>query len=190
MKTNPTPNYQSAAVLGHPEIIETAQESKRIAAYLEAKGIRTIHGSLNDDAIRKEVWAKKIDIVITLGGDGTVLRAGHLCAPVDVPILPINMGSLGFLIEVTPEAWPEAIDRLLAGDCWFEDRMMLQASLWRGKKKLYQLDVLNDAVIARGKDLRPVHLRVSLDGLEMTTYVADALVVSTPTGSTAYALAA
>ncbi|MEJ2758201.1 MAG: NAD(+)/NADH kinase, partial [Anaerolineales bacterium] len=158
--------------------------------YLEAKGIHTIYGSLNDDLIRQEMWTKKIDIVITLGGDGTVLRAGHLCAPVNVPILAINMGSLGFLIEVSPEVWPEAIDRLLAGDCWIEDRMMLQASLWRGEKKLYQLDVLNDAVIARGKNLRPVHLRVSLDGLEMTTYVADALVVATPTGSTAYALAA
>jgi len=190
MSTKPTPNYQNAAVLGHPDIIETAKEAERVAYYLEAKGIRTIHGSLHDDAIRKEIWSKNIDLVVTLGGDGTVLRAGHLCAPVNVPILAINMGSLGFLIEVSPKEWPQAIDRLLAGDCWIEDRMMLQASLWRAEKKLYQLDVLNDAVIARGENLRPVHLRVSLDGLEMTTYVADALVVSTPTGSTAYALAA
>jgi len=190
MKTNAAPNFRSAAVLGHPEIIATAQEAARIAEYLETKGIRTVHGSLNDDAIREEIWAKKIDLVVTLGGDGTVLRAGHLCAPVNIPILAVNMGSLGFLIEVDPSGWMEAIDRLLAGDCWYEDRMMLQTSLWRGNKKFYQLDVLNDAVIARGENLRPVHLRVSLDGLEVTTYVADALVVSTPTGSTAYALAA
>lgn len=190
MSINPTPNYRSAAVLGHPDIMETVEEAVRIADYLEAKGIRAVHGSLNDDAIRKEIWEKKIDLVITLGGDGTVLRAGHLCAPVNIPILAVNMGSLGFLIEVEPEEWMDAVDRLLAGDCRFEDRMMLQTSLWRGKKKLYQLDVLNDAVIARGENLRPVHLRVNVDGLTVTTYVADALVVSTPTGSTAYALAA
>lgn len=190
MSINPTPNYRSAAVLGHPDIMETVEEAVRIADYLEAKGIRAVHGSLNDDAIRKEIWEKKIDLVITLGGDGTVLRAGHLCAPVNIPILAVNMGSLGFLIEVEPEEWMDAVDRLLAGDCRFEDRMMLQTSLWRGEKKLYQLDVLNDAVIARGENLRPVHLRVNVDGLTVTTYVADALVVSTPTGSTAYALAA
>lgn len=190
MSINPTPNYRSAAILGHPDIMETVEEAVRIADYLEAKGIRAVHGSLNDDAIRKEIWEKKIDLVITLGGDGTVLRAGHLCAPVNIPILAVNMGSLGFLIEVEPEEWMDAVDRLLAGDCRFEDRMMLQTSLWRGEKKLYQLDVLNDAVIARGENLRPVHLRVNVDGLTVTTYVADALVVSTPTGSTAYALAA
>jgi NAD+ kinase len=128
--------------------------------------------------------------VITLGGDGTVLRAGHICAPVDVPILPVNMGSFGFLIEVSPAEWRDAIDRLFKGDFWYEDRMMLNATIWRGDECLDRLDVLNDVVIARANSLRPVHLSVSLDGQVVTTYVADALVVSTPTGSTAYALAA
>jgi NAD+ kinase len=109
---------------------------------------------------------------------------------VEVPILPVNMGSFGFLIEVPPTGWRAAINRLLEGDFWYEDRMMLDARIWRGEECLGTLNVLNDAVIARTASLRPVHLRVSLDGQVVTTYVADALVVSTPTGSTAYALAA
>ena len=133
---------------------------------------------------------QEFDLVVTLGGDGTVLRAGHLCAPKNIPILPVNLGSLGFLIELSPEDWSKAVQRLLAGDFWVENRMMLRARIWREEQCLDEFDVLNDVVVARGMYLRPVHLRVSLDGQAVTTYVADALVVSTPTGSTAYALAA
>ena len=182
--------FQRIAILAHPLVIAAIGEAAKIAEYLQAKHIETVYGLLNDDELREAVLEKSFDLVITLGGDGTVLRAGHLCAPVDVPILPVNMGSFGFLIEVSPSEWREAIDRLLEGDFWYENRMMLNATIWRGQECLERLVVLNDAVIARAASLRPVHLQVRLDGQVVTTYVADALVVSTPTGSTAYALAA
>jgi NAD+ kinase len=190
MSANQPQNFELVVVLAHPLIKEAAEEAALVASYLTQKGVQAVSGSLNDEALRQRVMAKQADLVITMGGDGTVLRAGHLCAPVEIPILPVNLGSLGFLIEISPPGWREAIDRLLQGDCWYEDRMMLHTSIWRGEECLHQLDVLNDAVIARAENLRPVHLRVSLDGLAMTTYVADALVAATPTGSTAYALAA
>lgn len=190
MSATHSPDYQNIAILAHPSIPEAPAEAARIAAYLEEKRIQAVHGLLSDEAMQELIHTRQVDLVITLGGDGTVLRAGHLCAPAGIPILPVNMGSLGFLIEVSPTGWQVAIDRLLAGDSWLEDRMMLQTSVRRGDTLLAQLDVLNDAVIARAENLRPVHLRVSLDGLAVTTYVADALVVATPTGSTAYALAA
>ncbi len=183
-------DYQYVAVLAHPLIHEAADEALLVVDYLTQKDIKAVGGSLNDESLRQQVISRQVDLVITLGGDGTVLRAGHLCAPVNIPILPINLGSLGFLIEISPPDWQSAIDRLLDGECWYEDRMMLHTTIWRGEECIHQMDVLNDAVIARAENLRPVHLQVSLDGLAMTTYVADALVVSTPTGSTAYALAA
>lgn len=190
MSTNHAHTFNRIAILAHPLIKEAVSEAEKIRDYLQSKHTEAVTGLLNDDLLRQEILDKSFDLVLTLGGDGSVLRAGHLCAPVDVPILPVNMGSFGFLIEVSPTEWKAAIDRLLAGDYWYEDRMMLHASIWRGEECLHRLDVLNDAVIARTATLRPVHLRVSLDGQVVTTYVADALIVSTPTGSTAYALAA
>lgn len=190
MGSNETPQFERIAVLAHPQIEDALEQAVRMSEDLEARGLTVIHGNLNDETIRSQVVKEHFDLVVTLGGDGTVLRAGHLCAPHNIPILPVNLGSLGFLIELAPEEWPEAIDRLLAGDFWIEKRMMLHARIWHQGAYIEEFDVLNDAVIARGENLRPVHLRVSLDGQAVTTYVADALVVSTPTGSTAYALAA
>ncbi len=190
MGKNQTQKFQQIALLAHPLIENALAQAGLMAKDLETRGFRAIHGSLSDEALKQQVVEEGFDLVVTLGGDGTVLRAGHLCAPHDIPILPVNMGSLGFLIELNLGDWPQAIDRLIAGDFWFEKRMMLHVRVWRGEIRLDAFDVLNDAVIARGENLRPLHLRVSLDGQAVTTYVADALVVSTPTGSTAYALAA
>lgn len=177
------------ALLAHPSIESASDQAVQMAQYLSTRGVTAIHGNLNDFDLRQQVVDQGFDLVITLGGDGTVLRAAHLCAPHEIPILPINMGSLGFLIELEPEDWPGCVDRLLAGDFWIEKRMMLHTAVWRGEVCQAEFDVLNDTVIARGEHLRPVHLRASLDGQAVTTYVADALVVSTPTGSTAYTLA-
>ena len=190
MSTKHAKNFNQIAILVHPSVPEAVDVAAQMTEHLKEKNIQAVYGFLNDAKLREAVLQPSFDLVITLGGDGTVLRAGHLCAPVEVPILPVNMGSFGFLIEVTPSKWKEAIRRLLEGDFWYEDRMMLTATIWRGDECLDSLDVLNDAVIARAASLRPVHLQVSLDGQVVTTYVADALVVSTPTGSTAYALAA
>lgn len=170
-----------------PRSLEMAAE---LAAYLDSLGVEHAHGSLYDEGLRSGVQAGQADVLIALGGDGTMLRAGHLCAPYKVPILGINLGGLGFLIEIQREGWKEALTKLLEGKFWLETRMMLHTTHLRGDDKLGTWDVLNECVIGRGEMVRPVRLTAVLDGHLLTTYVADALIVSTPTGSTAYALAA
>lgn len=182
--------FKRVIILAHPLVDQALIEATRIARYLDARGLETAYGLLNDDALRQRVQAREFDLVISLGGDGTVLRAGHLCAPYNVPILAVNHGRFGFLIEVVAGEWPRYLDALLAGDYWYEDRMMLRATLWRGRERIGCWEVLNEIVIGRGMPARPVHLVTSLDGKPLTTYVADALIAATPTGSTAYALAA
>lgn len=190
MTAKQKPRFERIAVLAHPQLEAAAAEAKSITAYLQSSQVQAVAGLLNDETMRQQIAEKAFDLVIVLGGDGTVLRAGHLCAPYNTPILAINLGSLGFLIEVSPDSWRPALERLLAGDYWFEERMMLRTRVWRGEQQIAAWDVLNDIVIARNENLRPVHLSASLDGQAMTTYVADALILATPTGSTAYALAA
>lgn len=119
-----------------------------------------------------------------------MLRAGHLCGPAKVPILGINMGRFGFLIEVQLDQWRKLLPRLQSGEYWLEQRMMLAVEHWRGDSRLGTWDALNEVAVGRGEYLRPVHLTAYLDGRFLTTYVADALIAATATGSTAYALAA
>jgi NAD+ kinase len=182
--------FENIAVLAHPQIPAAVAKVTEVTSYLESQGAKTAGGALNDEALRRQVQEEAFDLVLVLGGDGTVLRAGHLCAPHHIPILAINMGSFGFLIEVPEDAWKEYLDQLMRGEYWFEKRMMLNTQIWRGEECLGDWEVLNDTVIARGNELRPVLLSASLDGQAVTTYVADALIVATPTGSTAYSLAA
>ncbi len=119
-----------------------------------------------------------------------MLRAGHLCAPVGVPILGINLGRFGFLIEIQKDQWRQVLPKLFEGGYWIEKRMMLRARQWRAEARLDAWDVVNEAVVSNGQIKRPVRLITSVDGSYLTTYVADGLIASTPTGSTAYALAA
>ena len=100
------------------------------------------------------------------------------------------MGRLGFLSEMGPENWYMRLPQVLSGDYWIEKRMMLRVTQWKGSKRLGTWDVLNEALVGRGAIARPVHLITKLDGEPLTTFVADGLIVATPTGSTAYALAA
>ena len=181
---------KTIAVASHPHLAEAAEEGANIVSFLEERNISAQHFLLNDEKLRESFKNRENDLLIVLGGDGTVLRAGHLCAPNDVPILAINVGHFGFLIEVPKQSWRAKLSDLLNGSYWLEERMMLRAEHWRDGKSLGSWEVLNEAMIGRGEVARPVHLETDLDGSPLTTYVADGLVVATPTGSTAYALAA
>ncbi len=130
-----------------------------------------------------------VDLVIVLGGDGTLLRAGHLCAPLGIPLLGVQAGRLGFLSELTESSWEAALPRLLAGDFHLEQRMMLLAQLIQDERVRGEWDVINEIVIARGRIVRPIEVRVDLNEGYLTSYIADGLIVATATGSTAYALA-
>ena len=130
------------------------------------------------------------DLVIVIGGDGTLLRAGHLCAPLDVPLLGVQAGRLGFLTELTPLAIESNLSRLISADYRLENRMMLQAEFLENGNVKQRWDVINEALISRGRDARPIEVRVDLNEGYMMSYIADGLIVATATGSTAYALAA
>lgn len=161
-----------------------------MAEYLKEKGIETPHGSLYDENLRKRVRAGEFDLLIMAGGDGSVLRAGNLCAASQVPILGVNLGKLGFLIQVEKDDWRHYFDKLLNGEAWIEYRMMLHAEHVRAGEMLGAWEALNEVVVGRGHLLRPVRLSASVDGRFLTRYVADGLIAATATGSTAYALAA
>jgi NAD+ kinase len=181
---------ESIIIAAHPQMPEALQVASEIEDYLTQKSVTSRYGSLYDEDLRADVNSGSTDLLIALGGDGTMLRAGHLCAPAKVPILGINLGGLGFLIEVTRKKWPASIDRVLAGKFWIETRMMLTAEHFHGERSMGTWDVLNECVIGRGEMVRPVRLSAEIDNQRITTYVADGLIVATPTGSTAYASSA
>jgi NAD+ kinase len=107
----------------------------------------------------------------------------------NIPVIGVNYGRLGFLPEVQPNEWKGVIARILVGDYWLEERTMLHVEHFRGEEMLNTAEVLNEAVVSRGALARPIRLVAWVDGDELTTYVADGLIVATATGSTAYALA-
>jgi len=188
MPDKPT-SFRSIVVAAHPQISEGFQIAEKIAAFLKEHGFSAYHGSLSDEVLRRRVKEGEFDLFICLGGDGTMLRAGHLCGPLGIPVLGINLGRFGFLMEIRQEQWQEVLPQLLEGNYWFEKRMMLRAEQWRTGEHIGAWDVLNEIVVSRGYIVRPVHLSAYVDGRHLTTYVADGLIASTATGSTAYALA-
>ena len=130
------------------------------------------------------------NLLIVLGGDGTLLNVAHIAHPHNVPILGVNLGSLGFLTETTLEDLYPTLQSALTGECKIEQRMLLNASLWRDETKLHDFNVLNDIVINKSALARIVNLTVQVNDQPMTSYRADGLIIATPTGSTAYSLSA
>lgn len=178
-------------VLYHPKLPATRPVAEEIveALHSAAFGQRDawISATWDEEVIQRQ--SPGSDAFIVLGGDGSVLRAARLAAPYGILIIGLNMGRLGFLSEMRPENWRERLPRLVAGEYWVEERMMLRAHAFRGEIKLVQKEALNDVVVSRGSLARMVRLHTYIDGGYLTTYNADGLIVSTATGSTAYALA-
>lgn len=174
----------------HPKFPAALNEAQAIVDYLKVQGLDVPMGSLHDEDLRRRVKAGEFDALISVGGDGTILRAGHLCAPCGVPILGINMGKFGFLIQVERDTWPAMLRQMLDGDFWIENRLMLRVELFRAGENQSVWHALNEAVVGRGQFLNPVRISASVDGLYLASYVADGLLAATATGSTAYALAA
>jgi NAD+ kinase len=131
--------------------------------------------------------AARADLVIAIGGDGTLLHAARTVASRDVPLVGINRGRLGFLTDVSPEHMLDALDAILAGDFLSERRLMLAASL-QGQTSTGALFALNDIVLQKGDTGRLLDFTTEVDGTYVNTHRGDGLIVATPTGSTAYAL--
>jgi len=154
---------------------------------LEANIAAAIGGS---GGFKLEDLASKVDLIAVLGGDGTMLRTARHVAQHPVPIVGINMGTFGYLTEVNLNETYAAFELILQGDFLTEKRMMLDVKIRRGNKIIGSGIVLNDVVINRGNLSRIVELETTIDHQYLTTYKSDGLIISTPTGSTAYSLSA
>lgn len=181
-------SFQRIGILAHPLRPRTAPLAEDVKRSLDEHGIDTWVRTAWD-ANRAQPLVHGSDLVIAIGGDGAMLRAARVCAPENVPVLGINTGNLGFLTEISPDDWEAQMETLLAGDYWIEQRMMIRCEVWRGDDLLSTGEALNDVVISRGAIAKSVRLETFIDGGWATTYHCDGLIIATPTGSTAYALA-
>jgi len=179
---------KTIAVLYNPRPEQALSLAGVIAAWAKRQGLEAHVCSTYQAA--DAPFLSEADLLVTLGGDGSLLRVARAAAPYGTPILGINLGRVGFLTEAEPDAWKDVLSQALAGDYWVEERMMLRATALRKGEVLAQAEALNDVVVGRGARARVVHLRAEVDGGYLASYAADGLIIATPTGSTAYALAA
>jgi NAD+ kinase len=129
-------------------------------------------------------------LMVVLGGDGTTLLGARIGAPHGVPIFGVNLGKVGFLSETNPAEWQGKLDKVIRGEFWIEKRLMLRAIVSRDDQPIATLSALNDIVVSRGSMVRMVRFHLFVDGDHVITYAADGLIAATPTGSTAYSMAA
>ncbi len=132
----------------------------------------------------------RAELVVVLGGDGTLISVARQFSSRQVPIVGVNLGSLGFLTEITVEGLYSALEQCLAGSHRVTERMMLDVAVTRGEQEIARCQVLNDAVINKGAIARIIELEARVNNTFLTTYKADGLIISTPTGSTGYSLSA
>jgi NAD+ kinase len=174
-------NVRNAVIVTKPKQPEVARvvrdliqwfQTKNVVATLEPQGISAA------------------DLAVVLGGDGTLLAAARLLGDRQVPIVAVNYGGLGFLTEVTLDEMYPALERVLTGEFITELRMMVELSVLRGGKELAEYRALNDVVINKGTVSRMIELEACVDGQYVSRFRADGLIVSTPTGSTAYNISA
>lgn len=130
------------------------------------------------------------DFIVALGGDGTILNVARQCASFSTPILGVNLGHLGFLAEVDAENVVEAVEKIVNNEFFIDKRMMLEASIIKENMEAVNLIALNDIVVTRGSFSRMVKLKVFVNEQYVNTYLADGIIISSPTGSTAYSLSA
>jgi NAD+ kinase len=172
-------------------IAPAIEQAARTRDLLVRHGVQVLEShSASPETTLKWTEIDKLELIFTFGGDGTILRAARLAAPLHVPLVGVNLGRVGFLTELNPAQVEECLPAFLAREYWLEERTMLQAELWRGEKQVDSFIALNDVVASRAALSRVVHCTLSVNGAAVTTYIADGVIVSTPTGSTAYSMAA
>lgn len=187
---------KTVGIVANTQKENTGEYAMRLKEWLEDRGIEVF--------IEAEIAAKigvpgglswgdlagKSELIAVLGGDGTMLRTARNMARYDVAIVGINMGTFGYLTEINLSEMNSALELILAGKYITEKRMMLDVVISRGKKIIATGTVLNDVVVNRGNLSRIGELEIKINDIYLTTYKADGLIISTPTGSTAYSLSA
>jgi NAD+ kinase len=161
---------------------------KKIKVYVEGdkdKGIRR-----KDFSCTKEKFFNSVDLIISLGGDGTLLRAAKIAATDGIPIFGVNLGGLGFLTQIGIDNLEIFLEKIYQGKCFLDERMMLDCIVKRKEKEIKKFTALNDIVIGKGAFARLISLATYINDDYVITYSADGLVISTSTGSTAYSLSA
>ena len=168
------------------------QEALNIKTWLEKEKGILVHWDEKEDASAFEVRPpdEPLDLLVVLGGDGTLLKAARLYGHQEAPILGVNLGGLGFLTEIGLEEFRLLFERILKGDYETENRMVLTGRIIRAKEDLPAVPFLNDVVVNKGALARIIDIETSIGGQFLTSYRGDGLIVATPTGSTAYNLSA
>ena len=184
MDGQPCPVPKRVGIVHKMTSAEASETALYVAQFLRGKGIEVLQ--------EEQEVARAADLVVVLGGDGTLIHAARLLGGRPAPILGVNMGSLGFMTEVPQSEMYGALDHVLAGQARVSERMKLRVHLHRGgrEERDHDAEVLNDVVIGKGALSRMSELDTRVGGQFVATYKADGIIVATPTGSTAYALAA
>ena len=176
---------------------KTQETACRIIDWLNTKKLKVcIEGNKGKEIGREELncptekFLKNVDLIISVGGDGTLLRAARLVAIEDIPIFGVNLGGLGFLTQIGIDDLEKSLEKLYQGRYFLDERMMLSCTVKRKDKEILKLIALNDVVIGKGAFARIICLATYVNNNYVITYSADGLVVSTSTGSTAYSLSA
>ncbi len=176
--------------------LEAADTLRQFLSYLRERRIETVLDAETAAVVgetspyQKSQIPAQVDVIAVLGGDGTLLSVARLIGCYDVPIFGVNLGSLGFLTEVTLEELYPTLDQVLAGEVEYDERLMLTAKVLRQGEKISRSIVLNDIVINKSALAKIIDMEAYIDGRYVADFKADGLIISTPTGSTAYNLAA
>jgi NAD+ kinase len=194
---HPGQTFQSIGILSRPRRAQLSVVVPPLLEWLNERGVKAAYDEETAEVLTdtrkgkpRPVVADSSQLLLVLGGDGTMLAAARLAAPRGIPILPINMGSLGFLTSFTIDELYPALEETLGGRFSVSQRVMLQAELVRGGSVIENQCALNDAVIHKGALARMVQLELRINSDFVCRYRADGLIVSSPTGSTAYSLSA
>jgi NAD+ kinase len=193
----PGPTFQTIGILSRPRRAQLSVVVPPLLKWLASHSVTPILDEETAAALpntskglSRSVVADGSQLLLVLGGDGTMLAAARLAAPRRIPILPINMGSLGFLTSFTLDELYPALEEALAGKSSISQRVMLEADLVRSGSVIDSQFALNDAVIHKGALARMIQMELTINSDFVCRYRADGLIVSTPTGSTAYSLSA
>lgn len=188
---------KTAAIISRPDRPQVAQILPGLFTWLAEHGYKVIidvetagYASAGEVVPRPLMASRQLDLVVVLGGDGTLLSAARVTAAIDVPLLGVNLGSLGFLTEVPPDSLYSILDAIGQGRAAVEHRSLMQVELLRGTEVRGSYLVFNDAVVNKTALARLNTYDLYIDKVFVSSYRADGMIVATPTGSTAYSLSA